>query len=279
MLQGTYFSNANNEFKNNEFSDDQWSAPYMDDKDEISDLMKSFKLEGRKIKDLHFVAYAYNLSRRWIEEYVFNSLEGGSEADRQKYSEYSNITPNFPFLRYAEIDEPLLIKFEDEDRFEISASRESIFRMSMNCIPWGIDPDPGGNEYNAEASVVFDTCIGKIIDRVEVKTHHTSEEPMTFRKFSDGKERELVSSITLWLNDDTGICIEPRYDYFYITLIDHNWEAITIPFKKLKDGLYNWEDLHDDEDTGFRSYCPTIWFGRKCCDLLGTGFISFVPER
>ena len=65
---------------------------------------------------------------------------------KQKFSNYDSIPDELQYLRFAEIDEPLLIKFEDEtesrsifydgDIFEIDTPQQPEFRMSMNSMGW-----------------------------------------------------------------------------------------------------------------------------------------------
>lgn len=62
MLQETYYTNGKNDFKNNVFSNQEWSAPYMVSKEEIQKTLDGFKLEGRRIKDIRFVSHAYGLA-------------------------------------------------------------------------------------------------------------------------------------------------------------------------------------------------------------------------
>ncbi len=276
MLQGTYYTNGKNKFPDNKFDNNEWSAPIMVDKAEIAAIIKSLNLEGRVIKDIRFVSHAYNLVRHWVEDYVYNRLENLSEEERQEKSEYHNIPLDLPFLRYAQLDEPLLIKFEDNDRLEIDAPQEPEFRLSLNCIPWDIEP--GCNASNAEASVIFDSCIGKKIERVEVATYMADKEPMFSCAFPNDEKRELVRSIILWLSDNTGICVEPFFDFVDVTLIGSNKLIVEIPFKQLKSALFNWEDLHDDEKLGFESSCSTFWFGDKYREHRDNCFVDFVTE-
>ncbi len=277
MLQETKYANVKNRFPGHKFDNNEWSAPYMVDKAEIESVVKNLKLEGRVIKDIRFVSHAYNLVRHWIEDCAYNRMENLPEEERQEKSEYHNIPIDLSFLRYAQLDEPLLIKFEDNDRLEIDTPQAPEFRISMNCIPWNIEP--GCNASNADASVIFDSCIGKKIERVEVETYMADKHPMYFCAFPDGEKRELVGSIIIWLNDSTGICVEPDIDFVDVTLINSNKQILEIPFKQIKRAVFNWEDLHDDEKLGFESSCSTFWFGNKRFELMDTAFVDFITER
>lgn len=119
MLESTYYSNGKNNFKDNSFSAQEWSAPSIVSPAEIKSLVESFRLEGRIIKQIKMIGLAYNLRRDWIEERAYNFYEELDEEVRQEKSDYFNIDPSMDFCRFAEIDEPLLIEFEDGDVFEI----------------------------------------------------------------------------------------------------------------------------------------------------------------
>ena len=275
MLQETYYTNGKIEFKNNVFNSREWSAPHMVDKKEIEEAIRNLKLKGRVIKDIRFISYAFNLSRARLEDYAYRQLECLSEEERQKKSDYNNIPLDLAYPRYVQLDDPMIIKFEDGDRLEIDAPQEPEFRISLNCIPWRIEPSWGGS--NVDATILFDACIGKQIDRVEVSTYMTKEDPMYNEEFP--KEKELVDRIILWLDDSTGISVSPFIDFVDIAIIDSNKEAVKLPFKKLEEALYNWEDLHEDEELGFIPECGTFWFGQKYYKFRDTAFIDFYSER
>lgn len=276
MPQETYYTNGKNDFKNNVFSNQEWSAPYMVSKEEIQKTLDGFKLEGRRIKDIRFVSHAYNLVRNRIEDYAYYQLKDLPEDDRQEKSDYWNIDPDMQYLRYAELDEPLLIWFEDNDHFEIDAPQEPEFRMSMNCIPWWISP--GCNDSNAEAAVLFDSCIGRKIESTEVISHITNKDPMFFSDFPDGEKKELVTAIVLWLENNIGICVEPKLDFLEVTLIDREKEIQRLPFSHLKQALFNWEDIHNDEILGFESDCRSFWFGERGREIIGKPYVEIMPE-
>ncbi len=286
MMYETLYSNEKNQFKDNEFDSNEWSAPYMVDVNEIKDRINSFNLVGRRIKDIRFVGLCYNLRREWIEEKAYNNASG-SEEEKQRRSDYDQISNDLTFLRFAEIDEPLLIKFEDEtdsrsifydgDIFEIDTPQQPEFRMSMNSIPWWIDA--GTNLPNMEAKVLFSPCIGKTISGIEVNTYLTKRDPMAFEDFSDGSERELVSSIILRLEDGTGILIEGWIDFCHVSCVNSANEELLITFEELKKGLFNWEDLHIDKVSGFESYGSTLFFGSCGADHCDEPFMTLSPSN
>lgn len=243
---------------------------------EIRELLTSYKLEGRTIKDIRFVSHAYNLTREALEDYAYSHLTLLPEEERQKKSEYHNIDPNMLFPRFASLDEPLLVWFDDNDHLEIDTPQEPEFRISMNCIPWWIEP--GVNLSNAEAKVLFDLCIGKRISSVEVVTYKTKLDPMFNEEFNDGEERELVASVIIWLEDEIGLSIGPRIDYMYVGIVNKNKDLVKIPFEVLKHALFNWEDIHDDEEICFSSECKSFWFGKRGKEIISSPYLKIMPE-
>ena len=136
MISETLYTKGNNEFENGFFSACEWSAPYIVSPDEIRELVSSFNLEGRKIKEIRIIGLAYNLRREWIEDRAYTNLDDKelTEEEKQNQSEYENIDPELQIARFAEIDEPLLVAFEDGDVFEIDIPQEPEYRLSMNCM-------------------------------------------------------------------------------------------------------------------------------------------------
>lgn len=111
--------------------------------------------------------------------------------------------------------------------------------MSMNCISWDIEA--GINNPNLKASVLFSQCIGKTIEKVEVQTQVINKDPMSREELEE--EKEVVKSIILWMSGGVGICIEPWYDYYHVSLVNKKFEVCTIPFGELKEGLFNYEEF------------------------------------
>ena len=276
MLESTYYSNGKNNFKDNTFSAQEWSAPSMVSPAEIKRLVESFHLKGRKIKRIKMIGLAYNLSRDWIEERAYNFYEELPEEEKQKKSDYPNIELSIPYCRYAEIDEPLMIEFEDGDVFEIDTPQVPEFRMSMNCIPWWINA--GTNLPNADANILFAPCLGRTIRSVEVKTYETDKDPIFNSAFDEeGNKRELVSAIVLRLDNGMSLRIEGWIDFCHVTFIDRDEQEGIIAFKELKPALFNWEDLHIDQLSGYEANSGIFNFGKLGAGHTDEPYMTLVP--
>lgn len=247
------------------FSARAWSAPTLVLPKEIRERIDSFALCDRKIKRMRLIGLSYFHTRDWVEEAAHRQVEHLPEEDRQRRSNYPTIDPTMQFSRYAQIDEPILIEFEDGNVFEIDTPQDPEFRMSMNCIPWWINA--GTNQPNIEADILFSPCIGQKVVSVEVNTYTTDKEPMFHSAFDDPPyQREFVSDVTLRLENGVGLQISPDIDYCEVACVDTSNEWVKISFSELKDALFNWEDLHNDEATGFEAESHMLFFGWKGAD-------------
>lgn len=265
MIIKTYMSKGANNFKGFTFSANEWSAPTMVSPTEIKEYVKKFNLIGRKVKNIRIIGLSYFHTRSWIEDAVYRQLDNLPEEERQRKSNYASIDSTVVLARSSQIDEPLLIRFEDDDTFEMDTPQQPEFRMSMNCIPWHIEA--GTNLPNVNADILFEPCLGQAIVDVEVNTYLTDIDPMFHEPFDgDHTKRELVSDIVLRLENGFGLRIGGRIDFCEVDCIDNGNNIVDIPFGKLKPALFNWEDLHFDETVGFKAESPTLFFGKKGAD-------------
>ena len=248
MLQGALYSDGQDHFEDLVFSAREWSAPTMISAEEIRKRLESFALCGRRIKEMKLIGLNYALTRLRIEEEAYDQLEHLPEEERQYMSDYVRIDPGMQFVRYAMIDEPLLIGFEDGDVFEIDTPQSPEFRMSMSCIPWEINA--GGSRANTNADILFSPCIGQRISAVEVNTFMTDMDPMLYCAFNEPPyRRELVSDILLRFENGGALRIGPSFDYCTVICVNEKNETMTISFSELQRGLCNREDLHPEDKT------------------------------
>lgn len=265
MISNTIYSKGRDNFKDYTFSAREWSAPTMVSPKEIRERIDSFALRGRKIKRMRLIGLSDFHTRDWVEEAAYRQVEHLPEEERQRKSNYSTIDPTMQFSRYAQIDEPFLIEFEDGDIFEVDTPQDPEFRMSMNCIPWWIKA--GTNQPNVEADILFSSCVGQEIVSVEVNTRIADKDPMFFCAFNEPPyQRELVSNVTLRLRNGLGLQISPDIDYCEVACVDVSNEWVKISFSELKDALFNWEDLHDDEVTDFENGIAIVAKGKWTID-------------
>ena len=68
-------SNGKNNFKNNEFSFWEWSAPILQTHEEVTSKIKELKLQGRVIKGFYSVGMGYNWNEDNIGEAIYSATK------------------------------------------------------------------------------------------------------------------------------------------------------------------------------------------------------------
>lgn len=263
----------NTDFMNiDKFSEKEWSAEWLYTPENARREAIALNFKGRKIKRLRFIGLCYDLRRDDIEEYAYLRLEGYEEKKRHLLASYDYISPEMPFPRAVEIDEPLLIQFEDGDVLEIESPRENEYRMSINHVPWWTHAEI--NNPNASADVIFSPCIGKCIESVDIVTDLSEKDPIC-RLY--GSMSELVSRLEIRFNDGNGMCFSGLDDFCHVAYLNPVNEVGRMPFRQLKEALYNWEDIHIDEESNFEARTGTFYFGRKGAEWVKTPFLTIGP--
>ena len=272
-------SSGKNQFDNNVFSSREWSAPTLITAGEVRAFLRHLHLEGRKIKDILMIGYSYMHTRDWVEEYAYNHMpEELADAEKAARSDYDRLDSRFPFPRSIESDQPLLVRFEDGDTFEIDTPQVPEFRMSMNCIPWHIDTDC--NYANCRASIVFSPCVGGTIRSVEVKSY-SSDMSAVLSEYADepGTVYERASDVILWLDNGFGLRVGPLDDYVLFECIDASEEIVSMPFWELKEALFNWKDIHEDHVLCFHGESAEVYVGKKGSDAVEEPYLSICQDN
>lgn len=222
---------GNNEFMDDRFSYRAWSAPLLETAEEAEEYIQQFHLEGRTIRDFFLVGFSYMHTEDMLSDTVYENPSDPVYLERAKAWETEDFSGDDLFLQYIESDEPLLIRFEDGDTFEITAPFEHCLQMSMNCIPWGIKA--GCNYQNCDADVFFSSCKGQTIRSVEVYGEKTSI-------YRNGTEQEVNAPAKIILRLDNGIGIAIYgwcYDYVRYDCVDENDRICTLPYRQLRKAL------------------------------------------
>ncbi len=224
-------------FENNVFSSEAWSAATLVSPQKIRNKLEACNLIGRHIEDITFVGLCYNFTKGDLESQAWNILRGCKDEHERKYrSRYKNLDPDLPILTYAQIDEPMLVRFADGDTLEILVYYEREYRMSMNRIPWDIKY--GCNQPNVDAKKLFNNCVGRTVTGVEVHTCIREEKDWSFGTSCINEEgNKYVSDIVIRLDDGTGIKMEGWYDYCDVTHVDSEGRILTRPYKELRSAI------------------------------------------
>ncbi len=208
--------------QNNEAFWEAWEEKTISSVDEAQKLLDSFHLVGRKVKRMRFVGMCYDLTEYNIEDYAYNALDKSmDEVERQTKSDFDNIDNEFKLERLAEIDEPLLIEFEDGDRLELSATWKHYYILTMNHIPWNIEANV--NLPNIDANVLFSPLLNQTITGFEIVPNEVAT--------------TVVCEIILWFDNGLGLKFYDYIDYGHFILTNRDDEYLYIPFGELKKGI------------------------------------------
>ena len=238
------YSPGDNYFRNNRFDFWTWSAPILQTAEEVFAKIHELQIVGRVVKDIralsHNYGFMFNDSCREIFEAVRNNDDKALSA--------------LDFECSVEIDEPLLIQFDDGDVLGIDFSEGSSIRMDMNTLSWDILPSI--DERNFHANRIFDNILGKRIDDILITSslippHFTGsygleldEQPSYLQSVSfcyrNGEENDINST---WRT----LSFESHFDYGVVSLEEYS-TVLTLPGPRIKDvmeGYLTSEDLDE----------------------------------
>lgn len=202
---------GNNQFENNTFSWEAWSADILQKPEEVRAVFNQLNIIGKKIVNIKPVGYGYN----FLCDYV------------------SELSEDKPCYRHVQVDEPLIIIFADGDQLEIEFSEGTSVRISKNCIP--LDIEAGVQPPNYDARQLFSNCIGQLLTGLEVKaTDHyplfTGSRGITL----NDDQKEFIEAVSLVFSNSTKLYFEPFADYGWITAVDENDNPLEISLDALK---------------------------------------------
>ena len=235
-------SKGNNQFKDNKFDFWTWSAPILQTQEEVVAAIHRLKLIGRTIKDIQAVGYGYdyNLDYDDFRDFIEAVYKGDDKA-----------LASMEFPCSVDIDEPLLIQFEDGDTLGIDFSEGSSIRMEMNTLPWRIGS--GINAKNFHANQLFSDILGSRIDDIVISSS-ISEPDFTGSHGMDLDEQESYLRDFAFVCHKVGHTIDasehqffkfmPIWDYGRVYL-KHGPEFLSLSGKRLKDVLDGYVTLED----------------------------------
>lgn len=232
------FSKGNNIYHDNQFSFWDWSAPILQTPEEVIHKVHELQLVDRIVKDIVAVGMGYNWTDYGIGEAVYNAIDRMHPLLKEKIPNPDSFLPKgVEILCFAEIDEPLLISFEDGDTLCISHDEGSCVRMDLNTIPLSIQP--GANKRTFHAGRLFDDMIGKRITAVEVTASTECPDFTGSHGLTIQKQPSYINKVDI-LYDDGSICWPRRrlsftsdMDYGWVELVDYTGRTIGVPVEKV----------------------------------------------
>lgn len=249
-------SEGKNNFENNEFSFWEWSAPILQTHDELVEKLRELKLEGRIIKNVYCVGMAYNWNDYSIGDAIYNTLENMTDEQRRALPNYRAFLPEGVYIsRWAEIDEPFLIEFEDGDILAIDYSEGSSVRLEMNTLPKSINH--GTNRQTIHPNALFEDIIGREITSVEIKTSLTKPEFTCSHGLSLDEQASYITGFSIYYNTSdycypqNSLFFTSQLDYGIVELIEHGGETMKIhapDIKRVVEGYIEEEILNCQDD-------------------------------
>ncbi|MBQ3404884.1 MAG: hypothetical protein IJG63_05665 [Oscillospiraceae bacterium] len=221
---------ADDVFADGYFDFNSWSAPEVSDPDTLADMLSEMELEGRVIESISFIGADRFCAREWIEERAYDEQEGIFEKDRVLLSRFENIGSYIKYMRWALIEEPMVIKFTDGDRLELDFSSASRLRISMNSLPESLK---GGIEpANVDASVLFSDCIGRSV--ISVSVSESGICPLNF----DEEQDSYITALDINLDNGQKLELSAFMQSGHVRQMDENGDICLISFGDLRPGLY-----------------------------------------
>lgn len=121
--------NKQDVFEDNEFNPEKWTAPVLTSPKVIRRQINKFALRGCKIKNIKIIGLDFLHTREAIECEAYDTLTDLPEDKRWSKATYFEIDDDTQLNRRAEINNPILIEFDDGDIFEIGIPLEHQFRI------------------------------------------------------------------------------------------------------------------------------------------------------
>lgn len=195
-------------------------------------------------KDICAVGYSYQ--HNGLDSYyeIFEAIQRGDDK--------ALASLEFPCL--LEIDDPLLIRFDDGDVLGIDFSEGSSIRMELNTLPWGVLPKHGCRNFHADR--IFKMVLGRRIIDASITSSLNEPEFTGSHGLQLGKQNTYVRSFALvcvanerkaksptWVN----LSFESWFDYGHVSLQD-GAELLYLPgayIKEVMEGYLSSEDLQN----------------------------------
>lgn len=228
-------SKGKNQFKDNRFSFWEWSAPILQTGEEVIRRFHELNLKGRVVKDIIAIGMGYNWVGDWIDDAVYNAMERMTPSEKAAIPNPDAFLPEgVELLCFAEIDEPILIVFEDGDVLGISFDEGSCVRMDLNTLP--VTLEWGTNRRTFHANRLFRDILGKSMTGIEVEISTCCPEFTGSYGLHLKEQESYIQSLSFIYRGEPpyryhSLNLQPFYDYGHVELRDWDKTPLTIPAK------------------------------------------------
>lgn len=192
----------------------KWDVDLIQDPNLLLKKLKEFNIKNKVIKSIKIVGFSFNFDQ--LSHYV---------DDKETFS------------RYVEIDSPIIIEFEDGDRFEIDYSEGSTLKVGYNSLPEELVSNIG---HNVDGDIIFSNCLGKKIygfsiemsDEIELDYYFTGSYGLDLSE----NQESYISRLKFHLTDNLYLNFTNYHDYGVVWVTDVNHHTTKIKWAELKKG-------------------------------------------
>ncbi len=225
-----------------DYSFRKWNVETIQEPNKLLLKLKSFNLKGKKIKNIKIIGLCYNLAEDETIDKAFKYLEETNDGEIDiELNEYDDIPDEVLFNRYAQIDEPIIIEFENGDKLEIDYCDGSSLKIGKNSLP--NDINYGCNMPNMDGNILFSNCIDKEILGYEVSMQDEFELTYDFTGShgidypEENKQESFISSFKIILTNQLSIEFSNFFDYGEVMIIENKNDYSKIKWSDLKKGI------------------------------------------
>ena len=232
---------GNDVFEDNRFWGKSWSADILQTTEEVRRAFEELEIVGRTVTHIRAIGLAYCLRCEWLDEWRYHYAARLTDEQRGGVEPEDWYDGAALYPRAVEIDEPVIITFDNGDRLEIDFSYDCCVRMSKNCFP--PDIEHGINYNNFDANRLFSCFIGSTVTGLETEVDRAGPNILPyFVRGTDTTEAgdEFIGALSIVFADASRLRFECSVVGFgYISAVDSNERTLELPFKELKELLDN----------------------------------------
>ena len=198
-----------------EYDFTKWDVDLIQDPNKLLKKLKELDIKNKTIKSIKTVGYCFNFEQM---SPIFRDNES--------------------FSRYIQIDDPLIIGFEDGTKFEIDYSEGSTLKIGCNSLPDDIKSSV--SEPNIDCNVMFSNCIGKEIIGYSVEITDDCYLGFDFTGSYgielDENQDSYISCLKIHLSDQLTLNYTNYHDYGEVWVTDSYNHTSKIKWGELKTG-------------------------------------------
>ena len=227
---------GNNQFVDNMYDADTWSAPILHMPEEVTQFLRNTSIAGRRIEHIYSIGPAYNMSLEWMQNFAIILSQQEGEKDNFIPPLIDFIPPETVFSRLILVDQPIIIQFDSGDRLEVLFAHGSEVRLSINKLPMDLT-SPNG-ERNINTDIMFSEVIGKTITGIQIGRRKSLPEDWEPPHGEDWKEQDaLIAFLLFETSGEAGMAFEPYKETGRVFLVGKDRKIRPILFGQLKEIL------------------------------------------